>query len=63
MGELFRRLYYLLNRTRLQQELQNDMEFHREMSARAEKTNFGNMLRMQEQAREAWGWMWLERLM
>jgi predicted permease len=63
MGELFRRLHYLLNRTRLQQELKNDMEFHHEMSARAGNTNFGNVLRMQEQAREAWGWMWLERLM
>jgi predicted permease len=63
MGELFRRFHYLLHRNRLQRELQNDMEFHREMSARAGSSNFGNTLRMQEQAREAWGWMWLERLM
>lgn len=63
MRELFRRLHYLLHRSRLQQELQNDMEFHREMSARSGNSNFGNTLRMQEQAREAWGWMWLERLM
>lgn len=63
MGELFRRLQYLLHRSRLQQELQSDMEFHREMAARSGHSNFGNTLRMQEQAREAWGWMWFERLM
>ena len=63
MGELFRRLYYLLHRNRLQQELQSDMEVHREMAVQAGNNNFGNTLRMQEQAREAWGWMWLERLM
>ncbi len=43
--------------------LRKDMEFHREMAARAGNGNFGNMLRMQEQAREVWGWMWIDRLM
>src|ERR1035441_2287089 len=38
------------------------MEFHREMAARAGRSNFGNMLRMREHAREAWGWTWLDRL-
>ena len=38
------------------------MEFHREMAARAGRSNFGNTLRMREQAREAWGWTWLDRL-
>ncbi len=62
MSELFRRIRYLLNRRRLDAELENDMEFHREMAARAGRSNFGNMLRMREQAREAWGWTWLDRL-
>lgn len=62
MGEILRRLHYLVHRSRLQQELQSDIEFHREMAAQA-GSNFGNTLRMQEQAREAWGWMWLDRLM
>ena len=35
MGELFRRIRYLINRRRLDAELENDMEFHREMAARA----------------------------
>jgi putative ABC transport system permease protein len=63
MREFFRRLYYLANRRRLNVELENDMEFHREMAARAGNTNFGNPLRLRERAYEAWGWTWLDRLM
>lgn len=62
MGEIFRRIHYLINRRRLDAELQNDMEFHREMAKRAGQTNFGNTLRLREQAYEAWGWTWLDRL-
>jgi predicted permease len=61
MGEFLRRIHYLINRRRLDAALQNDMEFHREMAARAGRKNFGNTLRMREQAHEAWGWTWLER--
>jgi predicted permease len=63
MSEIFRRIRYLLNRRRFDAELESDMQFHREMAARAGCSNFGNTLRMREQAREAWGWMWLDRLM
>ena len=38
------------------------MEFHREMAAREGRKNFGNTLRLREQAREAWGWTWIDRL-
>jgi predicted permease len=62
MGELFRRILYLINRRRLDAELESDMEFHREMAARAGRSNFGNTLRMRERSREAWGWTWLDRL-
>jgi len=48
---------------RLQRELADDIEFHREMAARSGNSNFGNVLRVKEQAREAWGWMWVDRLM
>jgi predicted permease len=61
MGELLRRIRYLIQRRRFDAELANDMEFHREMAARAGRNNFGNTLRMQEQAQEAWGWTWLDR--
>ncbi len=38
------------------------MEFHREMAARAGGNAFGNSLLLREEAREAWGWTWIERL-
>ena len=63
MAELWRRILYFVNRRRLDAELESDMEFHREMAARAGLNNFGNTLRMREQAREAWGWTWLDRLL
>jgi len=62
VGEFFRRFQYLINRRRRDAELESDMEFHREMAARAGRSNFGNVLRMREQAQEAWGWTWLDRL-
>ncbi|HWE86822.1 MAG TPA: hypothetical protein VG267_17895 [Terracidiphilus sp.] len=62
MGEIFRRIRYLMNRRRLDAELESDVEFHREMAARAGRSNFGNKLRMRERSREAWGWSWLDRL-
>lgn len=63
MGELWRRIHYLINRRRLDAELESDMEFHREMAAHAGRNNFGNTLRMREQSREAWGWTWFDRLL
>ena len=62
MGELFRRIRYLINWRRLKAELADEMEFHREMAARAGRNNFGNTLRLREQAYEAWGWVWLEQI-
>lgn len=62
MSELLRRLHYLLNRRKLDAELESDMEFHREMAANEGRQNFGNTLRLREHAREAWGWTWRDRL-
>lgn len=62
MNELFRRLKYLLNRRRFDQELAEDLEVHREMAAREGNGNFGNTLHLREEARDAWGWTWIERL-
>jgi putative ABC transport system permease protein len=62
MGELFRRIRYLLHRRRFDRELASDMEVHREMAERAGSAPLGNALRLREEAREAWGWMWLEHL-
>lgn len=62
MNEFFRRVWYLLNRSRYDRELENDMQFHREMAGRAERSNFGNALQLREDARQAWGWTWIDRL-
>jgi hypothetical protein len=62
MGEFFRRLRYLFYRRRFDQELADDLEFHREMAAREGRQNLGSTLRLREDAREAWGWMWIDRL-
>ncbi len=63
MGDLFRRIYYLLQRRQLEQELQNDMAVHREMLGQEHKKDFGNPLLLQEQSHEAWNWGWLECLL
>jgi len=66
MNEFFRRLGYLFTGHRRRRELEAEMAFHREMAQRnsgSEVTRrFGNPTRLQEQAREAWGWTWLDRL-
>ena len=50
MRELFRRIGYLLNRSRLERELEGEMAFHREMAARHGGERFGNTLRLREEA-------------
>src|SRR5215470_4953404 len=60
MGEFFRRVYYLLHRRRMERDLATDIEFNREMMNPDYRKDFGNTLRVSEQSREAWGWMWLE---
>ena len=62
MGELFRRLNYLLHRRDRDRELEAEMLHHREMMGRDRKRDFGNVTRLREDAREAWGWTWIERL-
>jgi predicted permease len=61
MHELFRRVRYLMNRRRFDEELANDMAFHREMAAREGGRPLGSTLRLREEARDAWGWTWIDR--
>ena len=63
MGEFLRRIHYLLNRNKLERELQNDIDFHREMLSAESRKDFGNSALVRERSREAWGWGWLDRLM
>jgi predicted permease len=64
MGELWRRVWYLLNRSRFDRELREEMEAHRDMlnMTGTAGPRFGNTLRLREEARDAWGWTWLDRL-
>src|SRR5450755_1808158 len=61
MKKLMRRLAYLLHRRRFDQELAADLDYHREMAA-GSGMPLGNALQLREQARDAWGWIWVERL-
>jgi len=62
MSELLRRLRYIWGRRRFDQELAGDLEFHREMAAREGGMALGNTLNIREEARDAWGWTWMEQL-
>lgn len=62
MRELLRRIHYLFNRRRFDDELADEMAFHREMAEKAGGVPLGNALRLREESREAWGFMWLDRL-
>lgn len=62
MKELLRRIYYLLNRRRFDDELAEEMAFHREMAEQSGGVPLGNTLRLREDSREAWGLVWLDRL-
>jgi predicted permease len=61
MGEFLRRLWFLLNRTRFERELREEMDAHRAMITEG-GAPFGNSLRLREEAVDAWGWQWLDRL-
>lgn len=58
IGEWFRRIWYLLNRGRLEAALRAEMDAHRAMMG--EPARFGNTLQLREQSRDAWGWAWLD---
>src|SRR5687768_7786628 len=60
--ELLRRIAYLWNRRRLEREMAEEMAYHRELMSPDRRTHFGDELRLREDAREIWGWTWLDRL-
>jgi predicted permease len=61
IGEWFRRLDYLLRRRTVEDELRREMEAHRALMKNPEA--FGNTLHLREEARDAWGWTWLDDLL
>jgi putative ABC transport system permease protein len=58
IAEWFRRVAYLLNRSRQDAALRAEMESHRAMMANP--TRFGNELSLREEARDVWGWRWVD---
>jgi len=76
MSELWRRLRALFRRSRLDHELEEEIESHLEMEAEerreagmnveearyAASRQFGSVTLLREQSREAWGWRWLDTL-
>ena len=60
LNQFFRRLGYLLHRRRFDRELAGDLEFHREMAARAGRP-LSRTLQLREESRDAWGWTWIDR--
>src|SRR3989337_1484207 len=74
-GEIVRRLRALWHRSRLAQELDDEMQLHLALrqerlreafaspdeAAAAARRRFGEPLRLREDAVDAWGWRWLEQ--
>jgi predicted permease len=58
IGEWIRRVGYLLRRGALEDELRREMEAHRALLK--DPRAFGNTLRLRDEARDAWGWRWLD---
>jgi predicted permease len=48
---------------RLERELAEEMEAHREMMPADRRSHFGNVARLREESREVWFWMWLRQLL
>jgi hypothetical protein len=62
MRKVFRRIYFLLHRRRLERELAEEMEAHGEMMPADRRPHFGNTARLREESREVWSWSWLDHL-
>ena len=58
--EWIRRLGYLVRRRAMEDELRREMEAHRALME--DPRAFGNTLRLRDEARDAWGWNWLDDL-
>jgi putative ABC transport system permease protein len=60
LDEWFRRVEYLVHRSRHEEMLRQEMAAHRRQMTDAKK--FGNELRLREDARDVWGWAWLDEI-
>ena len=62
MRKVLRRIAYFWNRRRMEREMADEMAYHRAQMPPERRAAFGSELRFAEDAREAWGWTWLDRL-
>lgn len=58
MGEMWRKLTFLIRRRQLERDLDEEMRYHAEQSGRRE---FGNITLLKENSRGEWGFGWLDR--
>jgi len=59
---ILRRLYFLLHRDRLERELAEEMDAHRDMLPPARRAAFGNLAHLHDETRDVWGGLWLDHL-
>ncbi len=62
MGELWRRLRYLVNRRQQEQDLADEMRLHHDLIAQKPGRSLGNVARLHESSRSVWIWPFLETL-
>ncbi len=68
LSEWWRRLKFLLNRNRFEEELAEEMRLHLDLrtadegSETSARVRFGNESLLREKSREAWGWTFAETL-
>jgi len=62
MGELRRRLRYLLNRNQHAQDLADEMRLHRDLLSQSPTRSLGNLTQLHENSRAVWIWPFLETL-
>lgn len=77
MSKLLRRLRYWINRRRIESDLAEELEMHRELkqeelersgfaradAAAAARKELGNTLKARQDSRDVWGWTWIDDMM
>src|ERR1044071_1896903 len=65
LTQLWRRITYLARRDQMDADLAEEMRLHLELKTAAAgdvsvaRKQFGNVVRLKEKSRDAWGWGWL----
>jgi putative ABC transport system permease protein len=62
MGEMWRRLRYVLNRKQHEQDLADEMRLHRDLISQSPGRSLGNAAHLAEDSRAVWIWPFLETL-